>query len=82
MSVERGCGLEADIEPREAIRAVTVVAGQATVICDAFGRDMDALCLGERHSQRRSSSRRRVEESPLDRESGAPTHAERDGVAA
>ena len=27
------------------------------------------------------SSRRRVEESPLDREAGAPTHAQRDGVA-
>jgi hypothetical protein len=33
----------ADIDPREAgLRAVTVVAWHATVICNAFGRDTDA----------------------------------------
>ena len=33
----------ADIDPRGAgLRAVTVVAWHATVICKAFGRDMDA----------------------------------------
>ena len=34
---------DADIDPRGAgLRAVTVVAWHATVICKAFGRDMDA----------------------------------------
>jgi hypothetical protein len=33
----------ADIDPRGAgLRAVTIVAWHATVICNAFGRDMDA----------------------------------------
>jgi hypothetical protein len=32
----------ADIDPRGArLRAVTVVAWHATVVCNAFGRDMD-----------------------------------------
>jgi hypothetical protein len=74
----------ADIEPRGArLRAVTVVAWHATVICNAFGRDMDA------HAARRTRFSTTLglrddasKENPLDRESGAPTHAQRDGVAA
>jgi hypothetical protein len=54
----------ADIDPRGAwLRAVTVVAWHATVICNAFGRDMDGMRLGERGSQRRlvfETTRRRV----------------------
>jgi hypothetical protein len=43
MSVERGCGPESRHRAAGArLRAVTVVAWHATVICDAFGRDMDA----------------------------------------
>lgn len=74
----------ADIDPRGAgLRAVTVVAWHATVICEAFGRDMDAQAPSANAVLNEArSSRRRVEESPFDRESGAPTHAQRDGVAA
>ena len=43
MSVERGCGPEADIDPRELVlRAVTVVAWHATVICERSAETMDA----------------------------------------
>lgn len=42
MSVKRGCGPGSRHRAAgEMLRAVTVVAWQATVICDAFGRDMD-----------------------------------------
>jgi hypothetical protein len=44
----------ADIDPRGAgLRAVTVVAWRATVICEAFNRTWTRVRLGERHSQRR-----------------------------
>jgi hypothetical protein len=74
----------ADIDPRGAgLRAVTVVAWHATVICNAFGRDMDA------HAARRTRFSTTLglrddasKKSPLDRESGAPSHTRRDGVAA
>ena len=74
----------ADIDPRGAgLRAVTVVAWHATVISKAFDRDMDAQAPRRtRFSTTLGLRDDRVEERPLDRESGAPTHAERDGVAA
>ena len=62
----------ADIDPRGAgLRAVTVVAWHATVICQALGRDLDARGASANATLNDAwSSRRRVEESPLDRESG------------
>ena len=43
MSVERGCGPESRHRAAGArLRAVTVVAWHATVICQAFRRDLDA----------------------------------------
>ena len=73
----------ADIDPRGAgLRAVTVVVVDATVICKRSAETWTRRRLGERGSQRRlvfETTRRR---ESVDRESGAPTHAQRDGVAA
>ena len=73
----------ADIDPRGAgLRAVTVVAWHATVMQGVRPRHGRAGASANAVLNDAWSSRRRVEESPLDRESGAPTHAQRDGVAA